>query len=101
MACVDYGPVPDRSPLEYTGAAGFPRYTLIRESDDSVAISRYHSAIPDAVACAVVQATASDIARFGRIDRRTFDVCSWLDVMLYFCYLKLVNGYLDPKMIQA
>jgi hypothetical protein len=36
-------------------------------------------------------------ARFGRIDRRTFGACSRLDVILYACHPRLVNGYLSAS----
>jgi hypothetical protein len=40
---------------------------------------------------------ASDTARFGVIDRRTFGACSRLDAILYVCYPRLVNGYDERK----
>jgi hypothetical protein len=50
-------------------------------------------AIPAVSARAIVRAKASNTARFGLIDRRTFEACSRLDAVLYACHLRLANGY--------
>src|SRR5262249_30538024 len=50
-------------------------------------------AIPTAVDGAVVRATASDVARFGLIDRRIRETTSPLDALHNACHLRLVNGY--------
>jgi hypothetical protein len=60
---------PGLVPVEYFGAAGFLRYSLSRGRDDSVAITRFQSDISDAEVRVVGRATASNIARVGRIDR--------------------------------
>ena len=36
---------------------------------------------------------AGILARFGLIDRRTLEIWSRLDAILYACHPRLVNGY--------
>jgi hypothetical protein len=41
---------------------------------------------------AIVRAKAGVAARFGVLDRSTFEICLWLDATLCVCHPRLVNG---------
>ena len=86
-------PLPDRLPDPRTGLAPevaqlFPQEAKHVRHTAAALLGRLIRAIR-----AIVVLPALLLARFGRIDRSTFEICSWLDATLCVCHLRLVNGY--------